>query len=656
MKKQSTPFITLITLLIFTAGFTQEKYSFEKYDWDNDPKAVSIPVPYQNENEVLIEQNIKIELAVDGNETRQYYLLHEKKYINSDDAIERNNKIYLPFQIDETVITNKARVILKSGKIINLDQQDIKEEVDQERGIKLNYFAVHGLEKGSVIETIFLLQEYPDLDGNTIPMQLEIPIINLSFELIYPEHLEFKTKSYNGLGEPTIDSEKLSKRKVLTLTDKDVVALKADEKYSNYKANVRTFRYKLDKNLYTGGRNLYNFKELATNFYARMNVEQDKKQLKAIDDFCKTIPKSDDLQEQIWNVENKIKKTFSYNRYLDAKPALSDILKAKQANEADLLKLYLAVFRNLKIENEVVLTSERDQVIFDKDFESYENLKEILLFFPAIKMYMALTEVEYRIPLFPRQLGNNYGLFVKEKIFAGIPMGIGDIEFIVLPGVEVSHDVMEITIDFRKDIASPTITNKMSFGGYSAMNFQPLKDFTSPEQYQTILKSIAENYTVQTEYQTLTTAHDGTDFIGKKPFLLTVTFNGADLIQKAGDNYLFSVGQTIGSQMELYQENKRKLPVEIEYPHYYERKITILLPAGATVKNTEKLNMDVRTQLDGKDEAVFISTFNKEADVLTINNTEYYKAMNYPLDKFDSYKDVINAAADFNKLVIIISK
>ena len=269
---------------------------------------------------------------------------------------------------------------------------------------------------------------------------------------------------------------------------------------------------------------------------------------------------------------------------------------------------------------------------------------------------MEITEYDIRFLWESNIIANNNGLFVKEKVFGGVSMGIGEIKFIEIPGKEITHDIMNITVDFTQDIENPLITSKLIFGGYSGLNFQPIKDFASAEQYKTVLKSIAENYTFEAEYKTLTTENDGTDFIGKKPFILNVAFDGKDLTQKAGENYLFSVGETIGKQMEFYQENKRTLPVEIDYPHFYTRKITILLPKGGTVKNLEKFVMDYKTIINGKTEAQFVSNYKKNGDEIIVENTEFYNIINYPLDKFEEYKDVINAAADFNKIVIVVMK
>ncbi|HEY6144114.1 MAG TPA: DUF3857 domain-containing protein [Flavobacterium sp.] len=646
---------TLVILLSSSVIFAQE-YSFKNYDWNEKETKVEIPEQYKNEKEVILELNTKIEIAVSGKTANQYHLLHQKTYINSDDAIERNNKIYIPFSLDESVLLNKARVILKNGTVINLDKKDIKEDVDQEKGMRFNYFAVNGLEKGAIIEKLYVIQESPEFTGNTIKMQDDYPIAKLNLELIYPNYLVFKTKSYNGLSEAVIDDKKIENKTVLSITEKDIPALDNNENYSNWNLQLKLFRYKLDENLLTGGTNLNNYKEFSNNLYERLNPEFDKKEQKSLDDFCKTIPKSKDLQEQIWNIENKIKKTITYDRYIDSKQNLSNIIDSKQANQTDILKLYLAVFKNLKIENNMVFTSNRYKIPFDKDFESFENLSELLFYFPSIQKYLTPTEVEYRIPLFPANIANNNGLFIKEKTFAGMKMGIGEINFIEIPGSDITHDIMNITVDFTDDIENPLITSNLTFGGYSGLNFQPLKDFISADQYKTVLKNIAENYTVDAEYKTLTTENDGTDFIGKKPFVLNVSYDGKDLTKKAGENYLFSVGETIGKQMEFYQENKRTLPVEIDYPHYYTRKIKILLPKGATVKNLDKFTMDFKNVLNGKTEAAFISKYSQKGNEITVENVEYYNLINYPLAKFDEYKAVINAAADFNKIVIIVTK
>lgn len=656
MKKIAIKTILVFAFITICNFSNAQEYTFKNYDWDAKVSTAEIPDKYKNEVEVILNRNVKIEIASDGKDVFQYYLFHEKIYINSDDAIERNNRIYIPFNINESVIETKARVILSNGKIISLDKNDIKEEVDEEKGLKLNYFALTGIEKGAIIEQLYVIKEFPELDGKTIKMQDEYPILNVNFELIYPNFVDFKTKSYNGLSEATIDTKRFKNKGVISISEKEIPALHDDEKYANWNSHLKMFRYKLYENFNNGAKNIYNYKKFATTIYERFNEELDKKSQKAVDEFCASIPKSKDTQEQVWNIENKIKKTIPYNRYFDTKENLADVIKLKQANQTDILKLYLAVFKYFQIETNTVFTSNRYKAVFDAEFESYENLSEILFYFPSIKKYLCPTEIEFRIPLIPDYLTNQYGLFIKTKDVGGITMGTGENQFIEIPGTDITHDVMEIIVDFTSDLQNPTIKSKMSFGGYSGMNFQPIKDFADPKQYKDILKEVAENYTQQKEFKSIAAENDGLDFVGKKPFVLNAEYEGKDLVQKAGDNYLFSVGKIIGPQMEFYQENKRVLPVEIDYPHSYLRKIKIILPEGTTVKNLDKFNLNFKTNINGKDEAVFVSNYNATKNEINVENVEYYKIMNYPLEKFDEYKAVINAAADFNKIVIILNK
>jgi hypothetical protein len=638
--------------------FAQDfNYTFKEYNWEETTQyPTEIVNKYTQEQEVILNKIFKVEIVVEGDKAVQYRLMHEQKLINSDEAIERNNRIYIPFNQTERLVNKKARVILKNGQIITLDEKDIMEEIDQERDLKYNYFAVKGIEKGAIIENFFIIEEAIDIKGNTIKVQQEYPIANYDFSLIFPDYLQFKTKSYNNLSEPQLDSIAGANKSVLKIIEKDITALKDDEKYANRDVNLKLFRYKLDANLNNRAKNMNNYKDFGNRAYDRINAELDKKDVKAIETFCKNIPTSTDPQEQIWNIENKIKTTIVYNKYADYYNTLKEVVDSKQANSVDLLRLYAAVLRNFNIEKHIVFTSDRYQIPFDKDFESYENLDDILIYFPSIDKYLAPTALDYRLPLFPNENGNNYGLFIKETTFSGIKMGISEINFIKLPGTEISHDYMDITIDFTKDIENPVITSKLKFGGYSALNFQTIKDYVPDDKYNEILKNIAENYSSQTEYTSIETANDGVEFVGKKPFEINMVFSGKDLIQKAANNYLFSVGKIIGQQVEMYQAEKRVLPIEIDYPHYYSRNITIKLPENVKVKNLETINLNFETKVNNKTEAKFISTYKQNSTDIVIENTEFYNIINYPIDKFDDYKAVINAAADFNKIVLVLTK
>ena len=644
-----------IFLLALVQPITGQDFEFKNYNF-NETKT-EVPPSLSNENEVILLRNIKTEVVVDGKDVKQFYLLHEKILINSDNAIERNNKVYIPFRMDERLLSNRVRVTLKSGTSIELNKSDIKEESNSETGVKYNYFAVNGLEKGAIIEKLFILEEIPTLKGKTIELQRSQAVVSTTFELIYPNHLGFKYKSYNGLPEAKFKEKAYGENKSGILLEAEMIEpLPTDETYSNESAHSKIFRYKLDENIASGVRNMNNYREYSGLVYENLHVETDKKIDELISAFIKDIPKYSDLTEQIRQIENKIKTTISHNKYFDENQVFADAIISKQANDVDMLRLYIAVFRRFDIENQVVMTSKRYQTLFDKDFETLEQIGDILFYFPGCKKYIEPTSAEYRIPLFNFNYGNNYGLFIKEREFGGIKMGEGEVRMIEIPDGNTTHDFTDISIDFTKDVENPEVHTVHKHQGYSAISYQIIKDYVPDDRYKEILNEIAENFTQNPGYKSLKTSNDGSKYLGKEPFIMDVTFDGSELIQKAGDNILFSAGVLIGRQMELYQADKRVLPVEMNYPHYYTRKIIIKLPEGYTVQNPEAFDMEHLTKIDGKDAAGWKSSAKIVNNILEVTNFEYYNVINFPLNVFDEYKKVINAAADFNKIVVVLAK
>ena len=645
----------VVLFLISTPIFSQESI-LKDYDWEKKMLKYETVNKYEKENEVILNKTIKIEYFPLKEGLTQYFLSHQVIFVNSDDAVNNYNKIYLPSNNDEKLVKCKVRVRLKNGKEFEVNTNDTKEEIDEEKDVKYTYFAVNGLEKGAIIEQFFLFEQTPDLKGKTVFMQGELPIDEFNFNVIYPKHLVFKTKSYNGLIDPTIDTEKYSDKTLLSIVSNNVAALKDDDKFSNWKNNVKMFRFKLDENTVRNTKNIYNFKTFSTNVYENLNLEIDKKSIKSIDDFLKSINESKDLQATIWSIEDKIKKNINFSTYFDTKENLSKVIESKQANQSELVKLFINSFKKFNIQFEIVFASDRFSVPFDKDFESYENLDEVLFYFPKIDKFLYPTGNSFRIPLIPSELADNNGLFIKTKEYSGVVMPFCEINKITILDGDYTKDIMNIEVDFTKDLQNPIIKTSIQFGGYSNVNLQPMKDFVDKEQYQSILKDIAQNYTGSAEFLTLETKNDGLEFMGKLPFTLNVSFEGKNLIKKAAENYLFNIGETIGRQTELYQESSRKLPVEINFPHTYMRKITLILPDNITVKNLDKLMMNTSLTMNNKKEAGFSSTYRKDGNNIIVENAEYYNVVKYPLEYFDTYKSIINAAADFNKLVLVVTK
>lgn len=625
-------------------------------DYGFDDSTIEVPAEFLEKEEVTLFLKRKIDIVTDEKSVVQYYLHHEKILVNSDEAIERNNRIYVQASETDKFVYNRNRVILPNGDILELDKDDIHEEVDPESGSKYEYYAIKGLEKGAIIEKLYLLKEFPEFKGGMMKFQYSAPIVEADFELHYPNHLILDYKSYNGLSEAvSMDSTEFGK-KMLKITDSNIPAANRSEKMANPAKHIKGFRYKLFENQANGKRNFYNYAEFVDGFHPNIARELEKKEKKALKKYMKPLMLSGDDKDKILEIEHYIKSNIVYNINYRENEDLVDLLKSKQSNLYLLLRLYRAMLLEADIKSEIVLSCDRFKKIFDKEFETINHLDEAIIYIPSVDQYIDPTALIYRTPLFGYELGNNYGLRITEVEFGGSVMAAAELIEIELPGMEVTSDTMRIVVDFSEEVDNPKVQSKIQFGGYAAANIQPIVDLVPPEQYDEIIKDIAKNYAADVELDNISTNNGGLENVGKGKFELIVDFHASDLIQLAGDKILFKLGQVIGKQSEIYQTEERQYPVEIQYGHHYDREIKILLPEGYEISNPEVLEMYYETKIDGKMEALFDCKYAIDGNVLTITNEEYYQAVNYPIEKYEDYRSVINAAADFNKIVLVLEK
>jgi len=106
----------------------------------------------------------------------------------------------------------------------------------------------------------------------------------------------------------------------------------------------------------------------------------------------------------------------------------------------------------------------------------------------------------------------------------------------------------------------------------------------------------------------------------------------------------------------LYQETQRVFPVQIGILHDYYRVITVKIPEGYRVENLQDLNMHIEMKSDNKTSCIFTSEASLENNTLTIKSKEYYLKSYYPATRYDEFRKVINAAADFNKKILLLRK
>ena len=145
--------------------------------------------------------------------------------------------------------------------------------------------------------------------------------------------------------------------------------------------------------------------------------------------------------------------------------------------------------------------------------------------------------------------------------------------------------------------------------------------------------------------------------LNNTPFEIAYSYDTEEILEEVGNNYILSIGKIIGTQNELYQEEKRVNHIELSYPNQYRYTITVKIPKEYRVKNIQTLNYSTSFKTSsGEIGALFSSNYILTDNIITIKITEQYNKANLNISYYQKYKDVINAAYDFTKKVILFEK
>lgn len=652
MKK----YVSILTLITCTSIWCfSQKYIDKNYSWEKEIPKYTLSEEEKKFGEVCIEEKKIIEIEATETGVVQYYLLHEINLVNSSDAIERNNRLRIPYSSNAELLLNKLRVILPDGKTIELTEDDIKEAEDEEQERKYKYYAVRGLVEGALIERIILKKSEPDLTGSLYYMQSEQPSKWQSFDLIYPDFLKMDFKIYNMPGTEISTDTMLDglTRKYIHLEN---VSALPEEKYSNYLSNLKSVAYKMTGNYSTGKYNLFSFKSIVDGIYPILNPDLTKEDKKVLDKFLSktTFTSSDTEADKIRKIEDLVKSNVVSGEKVNVKDqSIADMLKVKVTNHMGMTRLFCCIFNHLGIKHHEVLSINRFKRVFDPKFEDYDYLDEYIIYFPG-NYYLAPNDMLGRYPFIPDGIANNYGLFMKPVELSGVVMGAAEKRKIETLDYTRSIDTMDITIDLTQDLAHPNVTYKLVWTGYMAARIQPFMQLMEEKDKDKFRKQILEGFAGDLTNITIKTENEGIDNFGIKPFIATVTTPNQNIIEKVGDSYLIKVGETIGPQVEMYQQGERKTPISIEHAHVYYRFIKVILPTGYVLKGTEKADINKTCSLNNEIAARFITSYKTNNNEFVITNEESYRILDIPITQYEDFKGVVNAAADFNKIVLIL--
>lgn len=646
--------ILLMTFLLLSISLSAQELFIKEYDWDKEPK---YKVQDKTKDLIIYKNKTICEFAFEENMFTEYFLIHKIYWLNSDKQIENFNKMYLPVFKGAKVIENKARVISPEGKIINLNHSKINKAINQETGKDLLYFAFEGITKGSFIESYYLVKKYPTYKGKRIFFQNEGYSKNIEFDLYAPKNLIFEFKSFNKA--PKVSKDTLLKSKEHWYVKSNKIEPLVKENRAPYHASRAFIVYKADRNLNNNVTGISSYSKVAKNIYKYYYKDYSKRENKLLNKLLISIVDNDfsDKDIIVKKIDNYVKtKIFSPKVYDKKYQELETVITGNIANTTGVIKLYIALLRLAKIKHEIVLTSERDIIQFDKFFEADNFTTDFLVYFPKTKKYVSMDDQGSRYGFPPTQLTDNYGLFIKEVKIGDFKSAIGKIKYIKSVNTNQNIDKMDINVSFNlKDITSNEIKIERSLTGYHAL---PIQSFIHLiKNKEELIESFAKQLDKNAKILLKNINNEDIESFGVNPLTFKIKFLTDSFTDKAGKNYLFKIGKLIGQQMEMYQKRKRKLTHVDDFKRSYYRTINIIIPEGFMISNLKDLNINNSfIDKNGKELFVFKSHYELKDNNLKVIANEHYNKHLIPVDIFEKYRKVINSAADFNKITLLLKQ
>lgn len=650
--------VLIVLLVLFMHQAFAQKAQILDYDWETRPTYAKTLYPEQDI--VGIKNHIVTEYVYDeeGN-LEQYYLEHKIFWLNSDKKIEEYNKIYIPLDTDSEIQIHKARVVNSRGNIIELNESQFLSAEDEETKKKYKYFAFEGLEKGSFIEYFFVEKEDPSYNGTRVNLQYTFPLHQVDFTVMAPRNLIFKTKSYNGLVQASFDT--LLPQKNRWQLHADTIEGLEDEEQSPYSALRKFVVYKLDANTYNNRKDISSYGNVAENlynFFYKNVTDQEKAKVTTFVKEQFPDASKENPEALIRTIEDFIKTNVYYTTISNPEHEnLVQIIEKKIANQRGFMKLYIHILKQFDIPVEILLTSDRFKIKFDPDFEAYNFLNEYLLYFPTIQQFTHPNNIDARVGFPPAEYTDTYGIFIKEVKIGSYASGVSEIKYIQPVKAEKTYDNIQADITFNPDDISETqILYKREMGGYSAAAFQPYLGLISQEKRNEIYQNIIHN-SLSTDVEVINQKIVGEEInaFGKTPFSIEVKLKSGAFVEVAGNKYIFNLGELIGTQVEMYQDKNRQLPLEQEHQRTYYRTLTFTIPDGYKIENLDDINIDKSYHKDGELLMFFKSSYKVEGNKVTVTADEQYNKNIIPLELYEAYREVINSAADFNKVKLLLT-
>ncbi len=654
---RATPtFLLFLAICIsqISKGSTILSFEHKNYTWQNHRELVKLTAKESLQPAMILKDMRIIEYFYDdSHELKAIETIHKIIRVNTIDAISMFNKVFIPIDNTLTIIALKARFISATGKITELNYQNIKDLENISHGT-YKIFAIEGVEIGGEIEYYYSLEQKPRLFGREM-LQSNLPIKDMQFEIITPKSLVFEAKSYNSILAITTH-EKYENKNAMSVFMANIPAIdklnyetnhagRVDFKLSFYVENPTRKIFTWNSAAQFISESVYLFQKLPAN-----QLQTAKTVLQSIikPNFKANLKSKMTDEQKIIAIENYIKENIRVEEDCNHDD-ISAILETKYANKLGIIRLFALFFDLAAVPHQVVLTSDKTKAKFDKDFENWIFLEHYLFYFPEKQTYLAPNHLSCRYSLVPPYLTMQDGLFidysfqVASTVIQEIPAAIA----------AATVDESEFILSFDNETYQMKGTCRKHFSGYYATSLAHAYQLTENKQVlsERIFRiSIADVALADTK---ITTYPINSDNIANKSMFLDIETSllSTSLVEQAGDKLLFRVGDLLAH--DFHEINLDNEIIEQDFNKTFKRKITLTIPKGYVVRNLENLKHITHTD---KNTAWFIAEYELQGNQIKLSLEGGSSQIYYAYEQKEVLKQVIKAIKNFEQTILVFQK
>lgn len=628
--------ILFVVLLFSFLGYSQE---IKSYTWDEKPTFKTIPEEYKNQPAVVLFDKRWIHTRVGGYSFASFVMNHFAIKINKAEEINKYNKIKAE---DNGYIRDvrdfHARIIKPNGEIKILPQNKIVETESD----KVKSIVFEGVEAGDILEYYFIIKENPNSYGIEI-FQKEIPVL----------YAEFSSTAF-GVTFDTFASSEFKKTEINsknTSSASNIAPYIEEVNATNLKNLV-----KLIYTVRTPEMISYNWKTFLPQYFKKPSFQYFKKN-QAREFIEKLDVGTISTEEKLIKIDEYIKENFDFVWRGEKAKKITNLTDGKQKlNASDVFDLYGFTLKELKIPYQVVAGMSR--FLGEVDIEKYVSPleHEFMYYVPETQKYLSPYEkyLSYGYPMYEVQGSKSKNYLVGEKTNA-----VSDKIFPIAPA-DFTTIKTQSTVFLSDDLTTASIEKNYSNSGYEGqLNRNVIKYLKENEEEKDVLEYLqkrifGEDVGIKVISYTLENQEFKNNYTNT-PYILNLKAEAKEtLTENAGNLILINLGKMIGKQTNLYQEIDRKWDIDLAYAKTHIHKIIFNIPVGFEVESFKDFMIDKKMSGDEDKNCFFKSSAKVEGNRLIIEAIEIYKTVNYPKEKYQEYRNVVNASSDFTKASVVL--